>query len=136
MENVMSAKKVFSKFGIAYLGISAINIIASAIIVIIGNKISPEFFSNPNVSLVISCSTMYLLGMTFAYFYVKDLPKCELPEKKLNPGRIITIMCSAYAIGSCSNIVGIAVNSYIGKLTGHGIVDSTTDMVSGLNLPV
>lgn len=126
-------KKAFSLFGGAYLGAGILNIVPAVLILVLAMRFSPGMENNTTFRFIISIVTLYFVGLPFAYMIVKNIPKCEIGNKKLHPGYVIASLFIGYAVVVISNVVGTVINFYFGELTGKGVMNPIANTLIGLN---
>ncbi|MBQ8836539.1 MAG: CPBP family intramembrane metalloprotease [Clostridia bacterium] len=104
-----SAKKPFSRIGIALVLFFAATFTAQEIIVLAANALLPEWLSGITYTevLIISQVTMYLIGLPIFYLAVRRLDK-EPPAK---------MHCSAKTVGTAF-LIAMAL-TYIGQIIGE-----------------
>lgn len=127
------AKANYSKFGFGYLGAAILNVVAAVAILLIAMATGTGIENNATFRFAVSIATLYFIGLPFAYFMVNKIPNCEIGNKKLSFGQIISSLFIGYALIIGSNIVGTMFNSFFGQLTGKGIQNPIANAMSGLN---
>jgi len=133
--NNTEEKRAFSKIGLAYLaGAAAYCIIVSVLAGSIA-RVNPGLLSG-NGSMILSYIVLLGIGYPLMFFIVKEMPVAEIPKKKLGFGMAIVAFMTSYVVMVALNVIGLLINSRLGKLTGQGLQNPITNVVGEMSLPV
>ena len=129
------AKKVFSRFGFAYLYAEFANTIFGSLIMGLLIKLVWIRKENVNVNanLLVSLGTLYILGFLPAFFLIRKIPKTDITKKSIGIGKWSAAVCIVYAVSMLCNILGIILNSLMGAITGIGVVNPISEVLNGMN---
>jgi len=131
--NNLTPKQTYSRFGISYVIGYVVYVSLVYIISLIISAISPELIQNGTVSLLISFSVLYIVGYPLMYRLVKDIPRTEIPKKKLKFGSFLACACIAYTLMYLSNILALFLNAKIGSITGKGGTNPIFNVIDNMN---
>lgn len=132
----LSPKQIYSRFGGSYLaGYLTYAILATAIVFIM-KKAGMDEKTLAGVKYIVQFIILYTIGFPMMFFLVKDIPARTIPKKKLGVGRFIACICVTYTIMSICNVIGIYLNSHIGKITGKGGMNPIVDVLGSMSVIV
>ncbi len=125
------AKKVYSKFGLNYTIIYWVY--AAIALIILGiSKLIPGGVSD-TASYLIQFIIRFALIYPIMYLSIRNIPKFEISKKKLGVGGFIACYCITLFLMYVSNIIGMALNSFLGSLTGKGGVNPIFELVGTMS---
>lgn len=91
-------KSHFSKIGLFYFcGAIIISGVQISVITLI-QLIAPQLMVNPNISLIISSLSMYLIAMPLLVIIVRTIPGMVIHKKKMTAGQWIIAFFMCYAL--------------------------------------
>lgn len=132
----LSPKQIYSRFGGSYLaGYLTYALLSTAIIFII-KKAGMGEQTVASFSYIVQFVILYTIGFPMMFFLVKGIPAREIPKKKLGVGKFIACICVTYTIMTICNVIGIVLNSHIGKITGKGGMNPIMDVLGSLSVIV
>jgi membrane protease YdiL (CAAX protease family) len=68
------------------------------------------------------------------YLLIKRIPRFDIPKKNMKISTFIGCACVTYTIMYLSNLIGIFINSSIGKITGKGGVNPIIDLFGEMSV--
>lgn len=129
-----SARQHFSKLGWSFLiGSIVIRVVQFLVSYFVGMW-RPEWLQNTNINLVLSSSTMYLIGMPIMCYFVKRVPAEKIARKSMRTGHFLLALLMCYPIMYCSNLVGVILTAIIGVLKGSPVNNQIFDVVADANI--
>ncbi|MBO4846955.1 MAG: CPBP family intramembrane metalloprotease [Lachnospiraceae bacterium] len=132
----LSPKQVYSRFGGSYLaGYLTYAILATAIIFIM-KKAGASDYALAGFKYIVEFIILYTIGFPMMFYLVKGIPARTIPKKKLGVGRFIACICITYTIMSVCNVIGMILNSHIGKITGKGGMNPIVDVLGSMSVIV
>lgn len=133
--NNTEEKKDFSQIGLAYFaGAITYYVLVSLVFGLLAK--SNSSFLTTNTSMITSYVILLLIGYPLMFFLLKDMPVAKLPKKNLSAGMTIVAFMSAYFVMIVCNVLGLIMNSQLGKLTGKGIMNPITNVIGELSFPL
>ena len=116
-------KSHFSKIGLFYFcGAIIISGVQISVITLI-QLIAPQLMVNPNISLIISSLSMYLIAMPLLVIIVRTIPGMVIHKKKMTAGQWIIAFFMCYALMYVTNVIGTFTTAIFGTLKGD-LVDN------------
>ena len=99
-------KSHFSKIGLFYFcGAIIISGVQISVITLI-QLIAPQLMVNPNISLIISSLSMYLIAMPLLVIIVRTIPGMVIHKKEMTAGQWIIAFFMCYALMYVTNVIG------------------------------
>ena len=130
---MIQAKEAYSKIGmrytLTYILYLAIWILALYIIGLTGLLES----LNSGVLTVVDMVLRFAMLYPLMYLVIRNVPKFDIPKKKLGAGRFIVCAIIGYTIMYLSNLFGMFLNGIAGRLTGKGAVVPLLDAFEDTN---
>ena len=109
-------KSHFSKIGLFYFcGAIIISGVQISVITLI-QLIAPQLMVNPNISLIISSLSMYLIAMPLLVIIVRTIPGMVIHKKKMTAGQWIIAFFICYALMYVTNVIGTFTTAIFGTL--------------------
>lgn len=94
----------------------------------------PEWLENTNISIMLSASSMYLLGMPVLAYLVCKIPAVSIPKKKMKTSHFLLALLMCYPIMYCSNLVGVVLTTIIGVIKGSPVDNKLLGIVADANI--
>ena len=128
------AKRTFSRFALAlFLFVLIANAVVFAVefivIIIAGQEVAMEFFSDAIVSILIGTLPMYLISLPILYLMVRKMPIRKRERSKLKPSEFCALILVSQTIATVGNTIGTTLNSIIGTILGKEIDNSTIELI-------
>lgn len=131
---VKSARAHFSKLGWSFLIGSIVIRLTQFLVSYLVKMWRPEWLDNTNINLVLSSSTMYLIGMPILYYFVKKVPAEKISRKPMRTSHFLLALLMCYPIMYCSNLVGVILTTIIGALKGSPVDNAIFSVVADANI--
>lgn len=126
-------KSHFSKIGLFYFcGAIIISGVQISVITLI-QLIAPQLMVNPNISLIISSLSMYLIAMPLLVIIVRTIPGMVIHKKKMTAGQWIIAFFMCYALMYVTNVIGTFTTAIFGTLKGDLVDNPIQDILTGLS---
>ena len=126
-------KSHFSKIGLFYFcGAIIISGVQISVITLI-QLIAPQLMVNPNISLIISSLSMYLIAMPLLVIIVRTIPGMGIHKKKMTAGQWIIAFFMCYALMYVTNVIGTFTTAIFGTLKGDLVDNPIQDILTGLS---
>lgn len=88
---------------------------------------------NPNISLIISSLSMYLIAMPLLVIIVRTIPGMVIHKKKMTAGQWIIAFFMCYALMYVTNVIGTFTTAIFGTLKGDLVDNPIQDILTGLS---
>ena len=95
--------------------------------------IAPQLMVNPNISLIISSLSMYLIAMPLLVIIVRTIPGMVIHKKKMTAGQWIIAFFMCYALMYVTNVIGTFTTAIFGTLKGDLVDNPIQDILTGLS---
>lgn len=126
-------KRHFSKIGLFYFcGAIIISAVQVSVITLI-QLIAPQLMTNPNISLLISSLSMYLIAMPLLVIIVRTIPHMVIRKKKMTIGQWLIAFFMCYALMYVTNLIGTFTTAVFGVLKGDLVDNPLQDLLVGLS---
>ena len=132
--NIVRAKEAYSKFGITYTAMNLVYYAAVLTVMMLFKLITKGDVASSIFVQVADYGIRFAIIYPVMYLLIRDIPKFDIEKKKLGIGGFIASAIIAYTIMYISNVIGIALNSTIGKITGIGGVTPLIDALAQMPL--
>lgn len=134
MEELINAKKHFSKLGWGFAMASAIIYVLQIIALKIVEAVNPEWAQNGYVAIGISVVSMYMLGFPILILFAKKkIPGRKIEKHKMTVGQYVLSAIICLGLAYTANIVGNILGLLVGRLTGNPVNNMILDVVNSLN---
>ncbi len=140
VEKIKEAKGVFSRYFLAlfaYLIISnAVVLIAQLVMIMIWGTEGTAEILNGNIYIqwLFGVGPMYLIGFPVFYFIIRNMKTASGERKKLSFGDFIIFFLVSEGAMYLGNIIGTALNTFIGGILGREVNNSTAELIE--NSPI
>ncbi|MDE5679792.1 MAG: CPBP family intramembrane metalloprotease [Lachnospiraceae bacterium] len=133
-ETVKQARRFFSNMGLMFLAgtlcIYAIQYKLSGLIY----AIRPEILQNPDILLLFSSVSMYVLGMPLMIMLVHTIPKEKIQKRSMTVGKFLVALIICYGIMYASNLIGSLITYFLAILKGKPIDNYTMELAGSASL--
>lgn len=128
----ISARKVFSRFGLALVIGYIASIIGSEVInVVIKLCLGNDFLKrNPFVSKILSLAPIMLICYPIVLLMVRKFEKSDLPQKALSIGKLVKMICCCFPIMFAGALIGNILSSL---LSSGNAENPVAELVSALD---
>lgn len=133
-KKVETAQAHFSKLGWSFLVGSVIINAAQFLVSFFVNMWKPEWLADTNIHLILSSSTMYLIGMPIMISLIKRVPAATIPRKQMKVSHFLLALLMCYPIMYCSNLFGVILTTVIGVLKVSPVENQIMGVVADANI--
>lgn len=138
-EKIREARGVFSRYHLglfAYTAVAyAVAILAEVLIILIlGKGKMSELYENIYFQWLLGVGPMYIVGFPIFFLITKNMKKRTYKKEKMGVGEFLTLFLVSQGVMIVGNVIGTALNSFIGAIIGRDIANSTSDLIE--NSPV
>lgn len=135
-EEVKAARKHFSKLGLMFfLGVLVIYGVQLLIRYLVA-WLKPEWFNDPNISLILGMIPMYLVGMPILVALVRQVPATPVEQHHMHAGHFTLAVLISYALMIVSNVVGLIVTFTISLLKGSLVSNELAEVTGSVSIPL
>lgn len=134
MEEIITAKKQFSKMGWFYvLAVAAIYLVELPLVYVV-NMVRPEWIEDANISVLLSMIPMYCAGFPLLILLMKwKVPATQIERRKMTAGQYVLAAIICLGLAYASNIFGNILTFIIGMLKGELVENRIADIAGSLN---
>lgn len=134
MEELITAKKQFSKLGWFYVAatftILAVQLVMSFLI----SLFCPQVLSDMNLNILLGMIPMYLAGFPLLALLLKKNVPAQKPERhKMTAGQYVLSVIICFGLAYAANIVGNIVTTVIGIMRGQPVENEILSIMDSLN---
>lgn len=131
-----NTRQHFSNLGWSFLIGSLVIYGVQLLVTLLVSMWRPEWLNNTNISLILSSSSMYLLGMPVLAHFVCKIPAVSIPKRKMKVSHFLLALLMCYPIMYCSNLIGVILTTIIGVIKGSPVDNKMLGIVSDANIGV
>lgn len=122
MEELIEAKKHFSKLGWFYIVGTAVIYLAEAALASLVGTFCPQWLGNTDICLFLSMIPMYLLGFPLLILMLKKkVPAEKIQRRRMTAGQYALAAIICLGLAYASNIVGNILTTVVGLATGSPV---------------
>lgn len=134
MQELIAAKKHFSRMGWLYMAGTAIIFGLQMAIGQILRAVKPEWLYDMNISLFFSMAPMYLVAFPLlALFLKKWVPAEHIEKRKMTAGQYVLSAITCIGLAYAANILGLIMTTLIGMFTGNAVENPITSVVTSMS---
>lgn len=134
MEELIAAKKHFSKTGWFFMAGVAVIYLVQLVLSVVLSLFFPELLANVNTSLLLGMIPMYLGGFPLIIVLMKKkVPGVRIEKKKMTAGQYVLSAIICLGLAYAANIVGNILTAAIGLVTGNWVENRVQTIVSSVN---
>lgn len=134
MDNLIFAKKHFSKIGWCYAGATLVIFGVQLLIGLVLRGIHPGALEDINGKLIVSAISMYVTGFPLLAFLLRRyVPAKKIERKKLGIGRCLVAAVMCIGLAYMSNLIGNILTMIIGAAKGSPVTNEMLELTSKLN---
>lgn len=134
VSDTKEARKVFSRLGWCYIAGTVAVYLLQIVISYVLVRYHPEWLMSTDAQIILSSVIVYGIGMPLIAFLAKGIKKQELVRHKMRWWQFLLAFMMCYAIVFISNLIGIAMTSFIGDLKGSAVENNVTEVISSGSL--
>lgn len=134
MEEIIAAKKHFSKIGWFFMaGVAAIYLVEAALALVVG-LFCPEWLENADISLFLGMIPMYLAGFPLVIVLMKKkVPAEKIERRRMTAGQYVLSAIICLGLAYASNIVGVILTAVVGLATGKPVENQLQSVASSVS---
>lgn len=131
MQELITAKKHFSRMGWLYMAAVAIINFMQIIIGLILRAAKPEWIFNININLFFSTMPMYLIAFPLlAILLKKKVPGEHIEKRKMTAGQYVLSAIICIGLAYAANFAGVIMTTVIGLFTGNPVDNAIAGVVN------
>ncbi len=134
MQELIAAKKHFSRMGWLYMAATAVIFVLQMAAGLILRLVKPEWLYDMNMNLFFSMAPMYLVGFPLlALFLKKCVPAEHIEKHKMTAGQYVLSAIICIGLAYAANIIGLIMTTLIGLFIGNSVGNPITSVVTSLS---
>lgn len=134
MEELVQAKKNFSRMGWAYAAATVLIYLVQTGLVWVLERKAPEILHSINGRLMVSAGSMYLIGFPVLFLLLKKwVPAQRIERRRMKAGQYVLSVIICFGLAYAANIVGNLLTSLIGRAKDHAVQNPMQLTVSYLS---
>lgn len=131
MQELIAAKKHFSRIGWLYVAAVVLIYSLQAITGAILRAVKPEWIMNMNTNLFFSMVPMYLIAFPLLGIMLKkDVPGVRIEKRKMTAGQYVLSAIICIGLAYAANIVGLIITTVVGLFTGNPVDNAIAGVVN------
>lgn len=127
------AKQKYSRIGLGYVAATLIYLVVLLGALLIGKMINHNESLKGEAVIIVNMATRFAICYPLTYLLIRSVPKFDIPKKKLGVGNLIICAIISYTLMYLSNLLGLFLNTMLGKLTGMGAVVPLNDIMGEMS---
>ena len=130
LENMLQAKKDFSRFGLSLFVIGIVTTVLQLILgVIMGIFMADTTLANSDLIFwILTMAPLYLVSVPIGYWMMSKIPAEDCPKQKLRLGRFLLLMLMCMPIMYAGNLIGNILSSLLsGGTAENPLIDLIMD---------
>ena len=131
--NEVTAKNTYSKIGFTYIGMYWVYAACLALLLLLKNVLLSEASLGSQALNLIDFALRFLIIYPAMYLLIRKLPKFDIEKKKIGVGGFIACLLITAFLMYSANIIGMILNSLIGKITEKGGVNPIANVVDDIS---
>ncbi|MCM1193689.1 MAG: CPBP family intramembrane metalloprotease [Butyrivibrio sp.] len=134
MQELIAAKKHFSRMGWLYVAAVAIIYALQMGIGFLLRLIKPEWLYDMNMNLLFSMAPMYLVAFPLLGLMLKKcVPGERIEKRKMTAGQYTLSAIICIGLAYAANIVGVIITTIIGLFTGNPVENAVAGVVNSIS---
>lgn len=134
MEELIYAKKHFSKVGWFYVMATAVIFATQLLAALIVNILQPQLLDDINVTMLLSMVPMYFLAFPLLILVmVKKVPAVKIEKRKMTAGQYVLAAIICLGLAYAANFFGNILTSLIGMMKGGMVENEIANLSSSLS---
>lgn len=116
MEELVQAKKNFSKMGWAYVLATVLIYLVQTGLVWVLRRSAPQILDNINGQLMVSAGSMYLISFPVLFLLLRKwVPAERIERRRMKAGQYVLSVIICFGLAYAANIAGNILTSFIGR---------------------
>lgn len=134
MEELIRAKKHFSKIGWFYTMATALYFAAQILVSLVIGLFWPQLFYNMNLSVLLSMLSLYLCGFLPLILVIKKtMPAVKIEKRKMTAEQYVLSAIICLGLAYAANIIGNILTAVIGLIKGGMVENEIASLTNSLN---
>ncbi|MCM1025865.1 MAG: CPBP family intramembrane metalloprotease [Roseburia sp.] len=134
MEELIGAKKHFSKIGWYYVIATALCLAVQVAISLLFGLFWPQLLENINISILLSMIPLYLFAFpAVILLMVKTVPAVKIERRRMTAGQYALAAIICLGLAYAANIVGNILTTVIGILKGGAVENEIASLTNSLS---
>ncbi len=134
MQELIVAKKHFSRMGWLYLATTAVILILQLVMGTVLQIVKPEWIANMDINMFFGMAPMYLVAFPLLAVLMKKCVPAERVERhKMTAGQYVLSAIICIGLAYAANIAGLIITTIIGLFTGNPVENEISTVVSSLS---
>lgn len=134
MEELIAAKKHFSKIGWFYVIAIAVIYAVQIPLVLVINLLWPWILDNNNFSVLLSMIPMYFVGFPLLAFLMKKMvPAVKIEKRRMTAGQYVLAAIICMGLAYAANLIGVIMTTVIGFFKGGLVENEIASMVESIS---
>lgn len=134
MEELIAAKKHFSKIGWFYLIAIAVIYAVEIPLVFVVSWFWPQWLDNGNINVLLSMIPMYGVGFPLLTFLMKrKVPAVKIEKRRMTAGQYVLAAIICMGLAYAANLIGTAMTVVIGLLKGSLVENEIASVIETLS---
>lgn len=134
MQELITAKKHFSRLGWLYTAATLIIIALQTVVGAVLGAVNSEWLQNMDINLLFSMIPMYLVGFPLLSMMLKkDVPGEKIEKHKMTAGQYVLSAIICIGLAYAANIAGLIMTTVIGSFTGNTVENEIAGLVNLLS---
>lgn len=134
MEELIGAKKQFSRIGWFYMLATAVVFAVQLLALRIAGLLMPELLNDVNMAMLLSMAPMYLIAFPLLILLmVKKVPAVKIERRRMSAGQYLLSAVICLGLAYAANIVGNILTAVIGWVKGGLVENQIASLTSSLS---
>lgn len=134
MQELIAAKKHFSRLGWLYMAAVLVIFSLEAVLGAVLRAVNPKWITNMDINLFISMLPMYLVGFPLlSVMLKKDVPREHIEKRKMTAGQYVLSAIVCIGLAYAANIAGLIMTTIISSFTGHTVENTIAGVVTSVS---
>lgn len=134
MEELVQAKKNFSRIGWAYALATVLIYLVQTGLVWVLKREAPQILFNINGRLLVSAGSMYLISFPVLFLLLRKwVPAERIERRRMKAGQYVLSVIICFGLAYAANIVGNILTSLIGRANDHAVQNPMQVTVNNLS---
>lgn len=134
MQELVEAKKHFSRLGWFYLAAVLIIYALEAVVGVALYLAAPGWAQNADVSLLLSVLPMYLVGFPLLILILKKkVPAEHIEKRRMTPGQYVLAALMCMGLAYAANLLGLIITAVISLFTGKPVENAIAGIMTSVS---
>lgn len=134
MDEIIAAKKHFSKLGWFFVAGIAVMYLVEIVLVLLVGWFFPRWLENANISLLLGMVPMYLAGFPLLILLLKKkVPAEKIERHRMTAGQYVLSAIICLGLAYASNILGNILTAVVGLATGKAVENQILSVATSVS---